>query len=899
MTQTRPFSFIDREAETKLVLRAIQDAKDGKRQSATFINLYGLAGIGKTALLNKIRSEVPNGVISTMVNWQTLGGPGRGMRLNLMEILLNQLVGSGQLTPLNFFEEINVARTKLPLVEMQVTPPEIWMPVTERFIEYLKDYLSQNSNVLLLIFDDTERIDRRTFTWLNKEIFVELTALSNLVVILAGRKRLDSEQLSPALMATKPTYIEIEPFSLEHTREQLGGDLASRPYVAEVSHIYSLTHGHISSNRSVIRYLGETEPERGTLDQHQVEIAQRIRTEMIERILETTNKEWRSVIELVAYPRRFDADLLPALLDHFNIKTGYDLSSTAGITTLIAELINHTSVVEYSRGEEGYKLDGLLAKMITTSDLYLNETLASIIHDTDFHSSTPRFIDAHSFLFDWWLKLTKKQPLKIRDFGDAFYHFTQALRGKVFVGEILSDEDALKQLRERFSDELAKRFSTGSSESVTNLERLKDHLKSDSELDDVLRGAQNTMLFALKEFTEAVKPAPRAQIALLYRRPTLDVTLHLPDQPTLPQSRTTLNKAALPEVGKIMDELGGDAPSPSCQRMFELCLPQSIQEHLRDIKIPLEIITNYANPPWELMFDRKEYLCLRLSLGRLPVMERQPRLNDHPAQTPLRFLFVADPKGDLKGAREEVKVIAKMLRGKADVVVLQGKDATSERVSNCLIGTEGVFDVIHYAGHAAFNIERPMESVLHLHDEDMYAEQIERLLGYRPLVFMNACEASKEQSGEYVGGYLGSFTEGLATSFLLGGARGCIGPMWPVQDGAAKELASYFYAHVVGGKSVGEALRLARVQSCNRDPKNTIWASYILHGDPTVALKGSLYADSLRQTYSEMTERELITAPMLEIVSMEEARSRILAIEEMSFDQLLKHWKAIDNDRRE
>jgi len=153
------------------------------------------------------------------------------------------------------------------------------------------------------------------------------------------------------------------------------------------------------------------------------------------------------------------------------------------------------------------------------------------------------------------------------------------------------------------------------------------------------------------------------------------------------------------------------------------------------------------------------------------------------------------------------------------------------------MGTEGVFDVIHYAGHAAFNIERPMESVLHLHDEDMYAEHIERLLGYRPLVFMNACEASKEQSGEYVGGYLGSFTEGLATSFLLGGARGCIGPMWPVPDGAAKELASDFYGHVISGKPIGEALRLARVQSHDRIPQNTIWAAYILHGDPTASIK--------------------------------------------------------------
>jgi len=257
---------------------------------------------------------------------------------------------------------------------------------------------------------------------------------------------------------------------------------------------------------------------------------------------------------------------------------------------------------------------------------------------------------------------------------------------------------------------------------------------------------------------------------------------------------------------------------------------------LRQNNHPLQIITNHADQPWELMHDGEDFLCLRHAVGRMPAMQREPVQPAHPTAPRARFLLIADPTCDLPGSREEITAIADMLAGHAEVTRLVGTDATIEAFINRLIDTNMIFDVIHYAGHAKFEAGRPSDSTLRLHNGLIYAGDIERALSFRPVVFLNACQASQQKSGEFTGGYLGSYTEGLVTSFLLGGARGCIGPLWSVPDGAARDFAVHFYQRLLDGDAIGEALRDTRNHMRQRAPKDSIWAAYVLHGDPTLKL---------------------------------------------------------------
>jgi CHAT domain-containing protein len=84
--------------------------------------------------------------------------------------------------------------------------------------------------------------------------------------------------------------------------------------------------------------------------------------------------------------------------------------------------------------------------------------------------------------------------------------------------------------------------------------------------------------------------------------------------------------------------------------------------------------------------------------------------------------------------------------------------------------------------------------------------------------------------------YLQEKAEGLASAFIYGGARACIGALWPIHDDAAAQFAIEFYRSALDGQTVGEALRLARGEIKERFPDRITWAAFVLYGDPTARL---------------------------------------------------------------
>jgi len=84
--------------------------------------------------------------------------------------------------------------------------------------------------------------------------------------------------------------------------------------------------------------------------------------------------------------------------------------------------------------------------------------------------------------------------------------------------------------------------------------------------------------------------------------------------------------------------------------------------------------------------------------------------------------------------------------------------------------------------------------------------------------------------------YTASESEGLASSFILGGALGIIGTLWPIFDEGAAEFASTFCEGLLTGQSLGEAVRLARLRVRESRPHDVTWASFVLYGDPTLSI---------------------------------------------------------------
>jgi CHAT domain-containing protein len=246
------------------------------------------------------------------------------------------------------------------------------------------------------------------------------------------------------------------------------------------------------------------------------------------------------------------------------------------------------------------------------------------------------------------------------------------------------------------------------------------------------------------------------------------------------------------------------------------------------------------------MWHQGEHLCLNRPIARMPMGYSFPARRNQLVRegSKLRFLLIySDPGGNLPAARKEVEQIQAGLerdwKDQIDIKVIDREQASGHEL-NSLLWT-GAYDVIHYAGHAHFDENDHELSGLILKDEEIFfAQKIRRILEGKPLVFLNACESGRtanEENAQEVKQYLQKPAEGLAASFIYGGAIGCIGSLWPVYDEPAAQFAIQLYNKVLEGYMIGEAMRLVR-RKIREDFKNQItWASFVLYGDPTFRLR--------------------------------------------------------------
>jgi small GTP-binding protein len=298
---------------------------------------------------------------------------------------------------------------------------------------------------------------------------------------------------------------------------------------------------------------------------------------------------------------------------------------------------------------------------------------------------------------------------------------------------------------------------------------------------------------------------------------------------------------------KTMEKTFIDDLQDLAQHLYDISIPEEIQENLKQINMPLQLIIdeNMLGYVWELMHDGETFLCLK-PIGRKIASKEffVPDVNTE-LRDNLNFLIIVDPKDKdaqyaLPNAQIEGKRIQKMLKAFKNVnsKLLSGKDANRNKVLEEL--EKGIYDFIHFAGHASFNTEEPENSGLLLADDFLYAHEILETIQQRPpiLAFINACESSKTSIPEAEGEVsFESDIHGLASAFLQGGVF-YIGALWPVHDDIAIQTAVSFYERLLSEQSIGTALMNAKQEIRNKYGSAEIgWLTYILYGDPTMYLK--------------------------------------------------------------
>jgi CHAT domain-containing protein len=180
------------------------------------------------------------------------------------------------------------------------------------------------------------------------------------------------------------------------------------------------------------------------------------------------------------------------------------------------------------------------------------------------------------------------------------------------------------------------------------------------------------------------------------------------------------------------------------------------------------------------------------------------------------LLLVADPAFDrssfpglarLPGAAAEAQAIAAQYPAST---LLRGP-AASRHAFETAMKRSGI---IHYAGHAVFDDERPNQSLLVLASDSasdagprLTAAEIERFdLTSVRLVVLSACETIRSRTGR-TGGFAG-----LARAFLAAGAGGVVGSLWRVEDRPTQELMEAFHRAYRQSGDGAAALRAAQLE---------------------------------------------------------------------------------------
>jgi CHAT domain-containing protein len=227
----------------------------------------------------------------------------------------------------------------------------------------------------------------------------------------------------------------------------------------------------------------------------------------------------------------------------------------------------------------------------------------------------------------------------------------------------------------------------------------------------------------------------------------------------------------------------------------------------------------------------------------------------------LRALVIGAPALDqpianpLPGAADEARAVAMTLADLAGSLgplmdfdpsrdVWIEKRLTRRELRHLL--TQGDYDIVHFAGHAAFVKEDPDQSSWLLSDGWLWALELRKTLAASKsppwLIYANACESSQEPDAEH---YQQS-VYGLATSCLSQGVAAYVGALWSIDDAVAALFAQQFYASLLSERaSLGTALWRARNRVktlLTRDGElrpsreGLGWAGLVLYGDPTAGL---------------------------------------------------------------
>lgn len=343
---------------------------------------------------------------------------------------------------------------------------------------------------------------------------------------------------------------------------------------------------------------------------------------------------------------------------------------------------------------------------------------------------------------------------------------------------------------------------------------------------------------------------------------------------TVAERATSFDLARVNEIAARINDPSADLQPGWPSLLLQLLLPRDFRSHIEAARALVFEVDRYtARIHWELVAQRlasgfaRDETNLRSALALQLPIARQLRTTYSPPPTKpadssartLRALVIGDPGAGahgLPGARREALAVKRFLeRARLEVRALIG--APSDRAglpADCesaswLATMEALtepWDILHYCGHGDFDPQDPSRVGWVFENGLLTAGDIRHLDGAPGLVVANACLSARTSEASALSGGGAAAPRGdreagllpsLADEFFKLGVRNYLGASWEVEDLGAVRFAESFYAGVLGGRSIGEALLDARKLLWNeRRHHGKLWAAYQHYGDPAASL---------------------------------------------------------------
>lgn len=167
-----------------------------------------------------------------------------------------------------------------------------------------------------------------------------------------------------------------------------------------------------------------------------------------------------------------------------------------------------------------------------------------------------------------------------------------------------------------------------------------------------------------------------------------------------------------------------------------------------------------------------------------------------------RVVLVADPTGDLPGARREADGVAGWLAGR-QLTRLTGSAVTRAALSEALTTA----DLLHYAGHGRYAGFEGWESALPVHDGALGVADLLLLPRVPAAVVLSGCETGRAEGAGL----------GLAHTLLVRGAEEVVAPVTPVDDTVAATFADHLYRALGAGDRLEDAFQAVAGNSASKD----------------------------------------------------------------------------------